>query len=98
MHPEYPCAHCIVSGTVEGIVKAVLGSEEIPAISLTSTTAPGIARRWTNMVAFTEEIANARIWAGFHFRFSTRIGTSMGRQIGKFVVESVMQPVDVSSR
>jgi hypothetical protein len=24
------------------------------------------ARRWTNMTAFTEEVSNARIWAGFH--------------------------------
>jgi hypothetical protein len=30
MHPEYPCAHCTLSGTVAGIVGAVLGSEEIP--------------------------------------------------------------------
>jgi hypothetical protein len=27
------------------------------------------------MTAYTEEVANARIWAGFHYRFSTRAGT-----------------------
>jgi len=25
MHPEYPCAHCIISGSVAGVLKAVLG-------------------------------------------------------------------------
>ena len=78
MHPEYPCSHCIQSGTVAGVVKAVLGSVDIPEIAMTSPTAPGVTHRWTNMTAYTEEVANARIWAGFHYRFSTRVGTDMG--------------------
>ena len=41
----------------------------------------------------TEEVANARIWAGFHYRFSTRVGTQMGLQIGDYVVKNMMQPV-----
>ena len=68
MHPEYPCAHCILSGSVAGVVKAVLGTEEIPEIAVTSPTAPGVTHRWTNMTALAEEVANARIWSGFHYR------------------------------
>jgi hypothetical protein len=97
MHPEYPCAHCILSGTVTGIVKEALGTTDIPEIAMTSPTAPGVTHRWTNMTAFTEEIANARIWSGFHYRFSTRVGTDMGQQIGEYVVKNVMQPVVTSS-
>jgi len=98
MHPEYPCAHCIASGTVAGVVKAVLGTMDIPEIADTSPTAPGITHRWTNMTAYTEEVANARIWAGFHYRFSTRVGTDMGLQIGEYVVKNVMQPVAPASQ
>ena len=98
MHPEYPCSHCIQSGTVAGIVKAVLGSEDIPDIAMTSPTAPGVMHRFTNMRAYSEEVANARIWAGFHYRFSTRVGTDMGLQIGEYVVKNVMQPVETGSR
>ena len=98
MHPEYPCAHCVQAGAVAGVVKAVLGTEDIPEIATTSPTAPGVTRRWTNMTAFTEEVSNARIWAGFHYRFSTRVGTVMGLQIGEYVVKSVMQPVVSGSR
>jgi len=92
MHPEYPCAHCILSGSVAGVVKAALGAVDIPEVAMTSTTAPGVTHRWTNVTALTEEVANARIWAGFHYRFSTRVGTDMGRRIGENVVKSVMQP------
>jgi hypothetical protein len=93
MHPEYPCAHCILSGSVAGVVKAALGTADIPEITITSPTAPGVTHRWTTMTAFTNEVANARIWAGFHYRFSTRVGTDMGLRIGEYVVKSVMQPV-----
>jgi PAP2 superfamily len=98
MHPEYPCAHCILSGTVAGIVKAALGTMDIPEVATTSPTAPGVTHRWTNMTAFTEEVANARIWSGFHYRFSTRVGTGMGHQIGDYVVNNVMQPAVTGSR
>jgi hypothetical protein len=98
MHPEYPCAHCILSGSVVGVVKAVLETADIPEIAMTSPTAPGVTHRWTNLTAYTEEVANARIWAGFHYRFSTRVGTDMGLQIGEYVVKNVMQPAVTSSR
>ena len=97
MHPEYPCAHCIASGSVAGVVKAVLGTTDIPEITMTSPTAPGVSHRWTNLTAFTEEVANARIWAGFHYRFSTRVGTDMGLQIGEYVVKNVMQPANIAT-
>ena len=92
MHPEYPCAHCIQSGSVASVVKTVFGTEAIPEIVMTSATAPGVTRRWSNMTALTDEIANARIWAGFHYRFSTRVGTDMGRQVGEYVAKNAMQP------
>jgi hypothetical protein len=98
MHPEYPCAHCILSGAIAGVVKTALESEDIPEIALTSPAAPGVIHRFTNMTAFADEIANARIWAGFHYRFSTRVGTDMGLKIGEFVVKNVMQPAQTAGR
>jgi PAP2 superfamily len=92
MHPEYPCAHCINAGAAAAVIEAVLGSKTIPAVSMTSTTAPGVTHRWTSLDAFCEEVSNARIWAGFHYRFSTVVGTDMGRRVGEYVVQNVMQP------
>jgi hypothetical protein len=36
---------------------------------MTSPNAPGVTHRWTDMTVFADEVANARIWAGFHYRF-----------------------------
>jgi len=96
MHPEYPCAHCISSAAVAAALEAMLGSADIPEVTLTSTTAPGVTHRWTNLWAYADEVALARIWAGFHYRFSTRVGQDMGRKIGRFVVENLMKPAIVA--
>jgi hypothetical protein len=93
MHPEYPCAHCIVSSALASAVEAMLGSSDIPEVTMTSPTAPGVTHRWTNLNAYTDEVAAARIAAGFHYRFSTVVGQDMGRQIGSHAVKTVMQPL-----
>jgi hypothetical protein len=92
MHPEYPCAHCILSGAMAGVVEAMFGTADVPEVATISPTAPGITHRWTNMRAFADEVAEARIWAGFHYRFSTRVGQDMGLKIGEYVAKNVMQP------
>jgi hypothetical protein len=92
MHPEYPCAHCILSSSVATVIEALLGSDEIPEVSLTSPFVPGVTHRFTNLRAYSDEVANARIYDGFHYRFSTIAGREMGHKIGEYIVKSVMQP------
>jgi hypothetical protein len=96
MHPEYPCAHCISSAAIAAVIEATLGSAEIPEIAMTSPTLPGVTHRWTNVWDYADEVAMARIYAGFHYRFSTRVGQDMGRKIGRYVVETVMKPANVA--
>jgi hypothetical protein len=96
MHPEYPCAHCIVSSSVAAVIKGLLGIEEIPEVSLTSPFVPGVTHRFTHLRAYTDEVANARICAGFHYRFSTVAGREMGYKIGEYVAKTVMQPVQAA--
>jgi hypothetical protein len=96
MHPEYPCAHCIGSATLATVAEAVFGTADIPEIAATSSSAPGVTHRWTNLRAYADEVAHARIWAGFHYRFSVRVGQDMGRKIGRYVVDNVMQPATIA--
>jgi hypothetical protein len=98
MHPEYPCAHCITSASLAGVVEALFGTPEIPEVTITSPTAPGVVHRWTNVRAFSNEVSEARIWAGFHYRFSTKVGQEMGYRIGEYVVKNFMQPVALATR
>jgi hypothetical protein len=97
MHPEYPCAHCIISSAVASAIDAMLGTADIPEVTMTSPTAPGVTHRWTNLNAYADEVAAARIFAGFHYRFSTVVGQDMGRQIGVHTVKTIMQPLGPTS-
>jgi hypothetical protein len=91
MHPEYPCAHCITSAAVTAVLRGVVG-EDIGEITLTSPTAPGVVRRWTRLEDYRDEVSNARIWAGFHYRFSTEVGKDMGKKIGELTIATQLRP------
>ena len=97
MHPEYPCAHCIVSSALASAIEAMLDTADIPEVAMTSTTAPGVTHRWTNLRAYADEVAASRIVAGFHYRFSNVVGQDMGRQIGAYTVKTIMQPLEQAS-
>jgi hypothetical protein len=83
MHPEYPCAHCIVSATVATVLKAALGGTPSPTLTSNSYTAPGKPRSWDSPDAFMQEVALARIYDGVHYRNSTEVGSGMGIKIGE---------------
>jgi hypothetical protein len=91
MHPEYSCAHCIVSGTIGTILKAALAGTPSPQLSTTSRTAPGKSRSWPNPDEFMEEVALARIYDGVHYRTSTEVGTAMGVKIGELVAAKYLK-------
>jgi hypothetical protein len=85
MHPEYPSAHSIIASAVGTVLKAELGSGPVPELSTTSPTAKGVTRRWTRIDDFVNEVSVARVYEGVHYRFSTEVGTAMGKQIGDAV-------------
>ena len=91
MHPEYPCAHCITAAAVAAVLHGVVG-DDIGDLSMTSPTAAGVTRRWTTLRAYEEEVSNARIWAGFHYRFSTEAARDMGRKIGELTLATQLKP------
>jgi hypothetical protein len=90
MHPEYPCAHCITSSAVGAVLSNLLG-DQVPEFALTSTALPGVTRKWKSIKAYNDEVAAARIYAGFHYRFSTIVGQDMGRKIGDLVAQTQLR-------
>jgi hypothetical protein len=96
MHPEYPCAHCITSTAVGAVLQSVFGNE-IPEVSMTSATAPGITRKWTRIQDYCDEVSVARVYAGFHYRFSTKVGEEMGRKIAELTVSTRLRRAQASA-
>lgn len=92
MHPEYPCAHCINSAAGATVLEAFFG-DAVPTFSLTSPTAPGVARRFSRLSDYVTESIEARVYDGVHYRFSGEVGAAMGRKIGEYTVQNYLKPV-----
>ena len=86
MHPEYPCAHCILAATVATLLKAEGLERPLPVLSTSSPTAQGAVRRWETPEAFMQEVASARIAGGVHYRNSTEVGLAMGQRVGEWAL------------
>ena len=98
MHPEYPCAHCIVTGAVAGAITAMLGTEQNSRGSDDLAICTRCDTQVHNVRDFNNEASEARIAAGFHWRFSTVVGSDMGWKIGANTVQNCMQPLKVAGR
>jgi hypothetical protein len=85
LHPEYPCAHCVIASTIATVIRAEVGREPLPILISTSNTAPGVSRQWTRTEDVVKEVSEARILDGVHFRNSTEVGNRMGAQVGALV-------------
>jgi hypothetical protein len=85
IQPEYPCAHCMVASTIATVIRADVGKEALPTLSTTSNTLRGVTRHWTRTEDVVQEVSNARIYDGVHYRTSTEVGTRMGEQVGAVV-------------
>src|SRR5438309_5429313 len=89
MHPEYPCAHCIVSSALGAVLVAEIGTGPVPKLSSASSTAGGAERTWSSVSDFTQEVSMARILDGVHYRNSTEVGMAMGKKIGELAVQKL---------
>ena len=92
MHPEYPSGHAILAGALGAVLEAELGSGSKSILSTSSPSAKNITRRWTSVGAFVQEVSDARVYEGIHFRTAVEVGTDMGRQIGLLAAEKHFAP------
>src|SRR3954447_1011391 len=82
-HPEYPSAHSSVSTALSTVFSSVLGT---PNINLDIGGGPTFAstRHFATADALRTEVANARVWGGIHYRFSTDAGAALGTAVARY--------------
>jgi hypothetical protein len=92
MHPEYPCAHCTFQSAAATVLQSIYGND-IAEIKLTSTSAPGVTRTFRKLSDYVDEVVEARIYDGVHYRTSGEVGREVGRQIGQYVAANYFKPL-----
>jgi hypothetical protein len=86
MHPEYPCAHCVIASTIATVIRAEVGNDALPTLSTTSNTLRGVTRHWTRTEDLVEEVISGRVYDGVHYRYSGEVGKRLGEQVAELVV------------
>ena len=88
--PEYPSAHSCVSGAATHILSQVFGEET--SFNVLSNAMLGVTRRFHNFTAALEEVMNARVFGGIHFRTAYVDGTALGVAVGDYVMAHSLLP------
>jgi hypothetical protein len=90
-HPEYPSAHATFSGAAEAVLRTYFGSDDVN-VSVAFPAPFGVTRTYRKFSEITEEVDNARVWGGIHFRSADQDGSAVGRKIGDMVMRDFGKP------
>jgi len=97
-HPEYPAAHGSITSAMAEVFSAFLDTNRFNLVlhGFDPAGAPGnldAVRTYRMAAALRDEVVNARVWAGFHYRFSGEAGVDLGRRIAKRALKDEFAPV-----
>jgi hypothetical protein len=90
-HPEYPSGHSCASGAAGAVLSKAFG--ETTHFNVESDVMPGVVRSFDSFSAALDEVKNARIYAGIHFRSATNDGQTLGVAVAEYVLQNAVQPV-----
>jgi hypothetical protein len=88
-HPEYPSGHSSNSGAIGFMLGLLFGDD--PGVTL-SVTLTGITREWDRFSEAVDEVVDARVYSGIHFRTADDAGAIMGKQVARFVFTHALKP------
>ena len=90
--PEYPSGHSTVSGAAAAVLTDTFG--ENTAIQVSSDVMLGVVRSFTSFTNATDEVKDARVFAGIHFRTACNDGDATGRTVGNYVLQHALLPLN----
>jgi hypothetical protein len=92
-HPTYASGHATVSGSAVAVLERIFGKDG-HAITLTATlTNPSqvIGLNYTSWEEITDDVDDARIYGGIHFRFDQDAGAHQGRHVGRYILRNYLR-------
>jgi hypothetical protein len=100
-HPESPAAHTCLTGAEADMYVAALGTDHI-GVTIRGS-ADGTSNNWAATQMFERagdlkrQVADARVWAGLHYRSSTQAGLKLAHEVARWSLQRFFRPVCSSS-
>ena len=99
-HPEYPSQHGCVTSALAQVLGHAIGTNAIDATIWGATSTPGsqtalvTSRTYPTVQDLMDELVNARVWIGFHFRHSVIAGENLGTSVANWELQRYVLPTD----
>jgi len=91
--PEHPSGHTCISGAIVHGLRRFFGTDSI-ALSILSARFPGQARTFARLSDALDEVIDARVWGGIHFRTADVQGARLGRRVDHWLRHHSFQRAD----
>jgi hypothetical protein len=91
-YPEHPSGHLSLDGAHLEVFKMFFGTNQI-RFGVTSSRFPGETRYYDRFSDALNEIVDARVYAGLHFRTADIQGKILGRKIAHYMARHYFQPL-----
>lgn len=83
--PDYPAGHTSYAGAAEEVLTKIAGASPGDLV-ISSPTAGGATHHYKTFAEIADEVVNARVWGGVHWRTSSVVGRQLGKQVGRAVL------------
>jgi hypothetical protein len=82
--PSYPSGHATLSNAAREVLERLYGSRR-HALVLSNPAVAGVTLRYRKLKQITDDIDDARVYGGIHFRFDQEAGADLGRRVGEYL-------------
>ncbi len=90
--PSYPSNHGSGSGGGAEVLRRLYG-EAGHWITVANPAVPSVVLHYTSFKQITDDISDARVYGGIHFRTDQEAGADLGRAVGREVYRNNLRPV-----
>jgi membrane-associated phospholipid phosphatase len=83
-YPGYPSNHASLAGASLAVLQDVFGNS---GHNITLSAVGGVVLKYNVLATIADDIDDARVFGGIHFRFDQEAGSKLGREVGHHILQ-----------
>jgi membrane-associated phospholipid phosphatase len=89
--PSYPSAHGALSNAAREMMEKIYGEGPF-SITLSTPALPGVTLHYSRLEEITDDISDARVYGGIHFRTDQDAGALLGARVADYIYNHKLRP------